>query len=184
MRNMMKKGSGIYGFSRACVTAFMAWGSFDKTTLAATAFENISQDFRNAPSSISSADVYLIARDRSFRQTYGESDVVRSGCRFVVKSATDLDSLINVLADAELSRVPAPEESYDARIVVRFYENSGIRTVVLGPDYANANAIGEYRLLTAAENTVISVQAKNGIERNMRHWAAQHRPLALKGCRG
>lgn len=152
--------------------------------MAAEGFTDVSRELDDLRRDIRSAEVYLIARDQSFRYTYGESDVLRSGCRYAVTSASDLGSLIDVLANAELVQVPARKDEYDARIVIRLHRaDSRVHAVVLGPDYANANSNGEYRVAANATSSVVPVAAtKHGIESGLRLWAAQHQSLAAKRC--
>jgi hypothetical protein len=179
----MKRGNDIQRFSCACAIVFSALASFTQPALATEAFKDVSKTISDLRSVIGSANVYLIGRDQSFIRAYDEIDVVRSGCRYVITSAADLDSLIEVLANARLEQVPASEDGYDARIVIRLYQgDSRVHTLVLGPDYSNANSNGEYRFPAGATNSVIPVEAKNGIERDLRFWVSQHRSLAPKAC--
>lgn len=142
---------------------------------------DISRAISDVRSVISSAEVYLISRG-SIR-AYEEIDVVRSGCRYVVTSAADLDSLIEVMANARLEQVPPSADGYDARILIRLHlRDARVHALVLGPDYSNANSNGEYRFPAGAATSVIPVEAKNGIERDLRFWASQHRSLAPKAC--
>lgn len=176
----MKRGIDIQRLACACAIAFSAMG-IDRPARATEPSNDISKAISDVRSVISSADVYLISRG-SIR-AYEESDVVRSGCRYVITNGTDLTSLIDVLASARLEKVPASQDGYDARIVIRLYQgDSRVHALILGPDYSNANSNGEYRFSVGATHSAIPVEAKNGIERDLRFWVAQHRSFASKAC--
>lgn len=179
----MKRARGMNRFSGAGAILLSALACFHPVAITAEAFKDVSKEISDARSIIRSAEVYLIARDSSFRYNFGESDVIRGGCRYVITSAADLDSLIDVLANVQLLQVPASQEEDDARIVIHLSQGDArIYTLVLGPDYSTANSRGEYRVTGNAINSVVPVVATNGIERDLRFWASQHRSLAPKAC--
>lgn len=147
------------------------------------AVENVSKQIRDMRAHVTSAEIYLIPSNMESRYDYGENDVVRMGCRYVVDKTADLDSLLEVLVTAQFTQVMPSNHEYDARMVVRFRQgDSKLHTLVLGPDYDNANANGEYRVMANGLDHAISVEAKNKIERDLRFWASQHRSLAGKAC--
>lgn len=159
-----------------------AWVCLGPPAFAAEASKDVSREISDARSDIRSAEVYLLGL-RDDRFTVEEIDVVRSGCRYVVTSAADLESLIDVLADAQLVQAPASQEADDPRIVIRLSQgNARNYALVLGPDDSDANSRGEYRVTGNAVNSTVPVMATKGIERDLRFWASQHRSLAPKAC--
>lgn len=178
----MKIACSIKRFTSAGAILLSALACFHPAALAAEAFKDVSKEISGARSVIRSAEVYLLGL-RDDRFTVEESDVVRSGCRYVVTTAADRDSLIDVLADAQLVQLPASPEADSPRIIIRLSQGDARTfTLVLGPDYSTANSHGEYRVTGNAINSAVPVVANNGIERDMRFWASQHRSLAPKAC--
>lgn len=149
-------------------------------TFSAAAQADASKWMSELRGAVDSAEVFLIERDRTFRYAFAENDVTRAGCRYAVSSPEDLDSLIEVLNGAKLVQITPDKSEVDGRIVVRFSKGDArLSTLLMGPDYSNAKARGTYR----RDGSSIAVEAANGIEADMRLWAAQHKQLATsKNC--
>lgn len=167
-----------------CVMGLMILATY-QPAVANDAVEDVSRQLSDLRASIDSAEVFLIARDTSPIHNFGEYDVVRTGCRYIVKKATDLGSLMDVLVNARLTQVPENEDGYDGRVLIRLYQGgSVIRSLLLGPGYSNANSYGAYKVVASGSDRTFPVEAKNRIERDLRFWAAQHRSLAIRACGG
>lgn len=150
------------------------------------------------------ADVYLVAPGTTFRADLSEADAMHLGCRYRVEDPEQIAGLVDLLArsgvrQAPLSKfgfddpaarrrgepAPANANPYDARIVVRFHEYATTYlSLVLGPDYIDRPASGEFILVDGKASRSLPVEAPHGIERTLRAWAAQHAQLAPKACPG
>jgi hypothetical protein len=146
----------------------------------------VSWAFRKLPRSAAFAELYLAPRDASFRTDLGEDDVMRMGCRFKATSPEDIASLVEIVASADVGPVFSRKgayDGYDARVVVRVYQSDAhYVSLVLSPDSDNVLNGGEYVQVDGDRKYASRVDARSGIERNLRFWAAQHLQTAVKPC--
>ena len=142
--------------------------------------KDVSKEISDLRDTVVSAEVYLVAPGIASRINFTERDVLGVvSCMYEASGKKDVDSLIDVLADAGIVEQVEPPRNYDARIVVYLHTVEGDTIpLVTGPQYTTEPARGIY-------NSSLRVVTKMGFEPNLRHWAAQRKPTRTTViCRG
>lgn len=171
-----------YAFLNACITA-VAMLALNQPATAGPPPRNISAEIGALREKIVSAELVMLPKYYELRGMTGrELDYER--CRYHVRNKADLDSLIDVIADAKLEAIPANPGGYVGQILIRLNESATkTHEVILDQDFDNADTRGEYRLTQHDATTdTTAIQAGTKTERDLRFWASQHRSLAPNGC--
>jgi hypothetical protein len=177
------------GIITACAPHQAAWSTEqEKVIVSADVRRDVSKEISELRNTASYAELYLIGGALSPRQDLDQVDVVRMGCHYKTESREDLNGLIDVVEAAGVHQVPPTKEGLDTRIVLRFYgDKPHYTSLVMGQDYTDAPSIGRYYgpgagLSAQAPAWTFFVKAKNGLQKSLRLWGAQHPFLAAKPC--
>lgn len=167
----MKNENAIKKTLRAIATCALALTCFYQPAIATETPKDVSKEIRDLRSTVVSAEVYIVAPGTASRISFKEEDILGvASCMYQVSEKKDVESLIDVVANAGIVEEISPTRGYDARIGI-FLHTADHDTVrlVTGPDYTTEPARGIY-------NRAVRVVARMGFEADLRHWAAQRKP--------
>jgi hypothetical protein len=162
----MKTRNNIKTLLCAFVMTAMAVGSLQAAPAAETG-KNVSKEISDLRSTVVSAEVLLTSGNLEARHSHSEKDLQGMARKYKVSNKEALDSLINIMANAEIVEAPSPQDGYyDARIGVYLHTKDGSTVrLITGPD--DEPAIGTL-------NGTTPVALKKGIEADLQIWAASH----------
>jgi hypothetical protein len=165
----MKEENRTKKFFCACATAALALVCFYQPAVAAEAVKDVSKEISDMRTTVVSAEVLLTAGNLEARNAHSEKDLQGMARKYNVSGKEDLDSLIDILANAGIVQAPGLLDDYDARIGVYLHTKDGSTVkLVTGPDYEPAD--GTF-------NGTTPVALKKGIEADLRIWAARHQSI-------
>jgi hypothetical protein len=165
----------------ACVIGALMLASYQSAVATETP-KDVSKELSDLPTTATSVDLYLGARDATYRYDLSESDVLRMGCHYRTQTPGDTRELLNVLMGAGWVVTPPLVHGYDARIVVHIHQGSSrYVSLTMTPDYSNAFASGSFYVGPRSDLTRdIYVEAHGKVERDLRFWASQHESLVVR----
>jgi hypothetical protein len=177
----MENATRRSAFLRACVIGVLTLASY-QPAVATEALKDVSKEMSELRSSATTVDLYLAAKDVTYRADLHEADVLRMGCHYRAQNAQDVGELLDLVVNANWVSTQPSVYGYDARIVVHVHQgNAHYVSLVITPDYSNAYARGMYYSGPRTASTQeVTVEARSKIEKDLRFWASQHETLVVK----
>ncbi|MES2757786.1 MAG: hypothetical protein V4693_10465 [Pseudomonadota bacterium] len=147
----------------------------------ATEQRNYSKLIGDARTSITSAKVVIVDANVMFPYALDEGELNRMGCSFTPTSKAEIDSLVQILVDANISEAPpfflGGKRGISARLGIYLTAESGAIKLIF------ASPTDKPRAEYGWADDLVSVRAMNeqfAIE--LRKWAAARTPIATPLC--
>lgn len=182
----MSKAKRLFLLS-ACVTSTMMLATYSPA-VANEAVKDVSKEVSDLRSTTQYVELYLIGDDFSPNRDMHLADVIRTGCHYKAEKQADVASLLDVVANAMVTQAPADKEGLDIRVVLHVYQDANhYLSLVMGQDYTDAPSRGRYfgpnvGALWEVPPSAMYVEAKRGLQKDLRFWGVQHASLAVKPC--